>query len=47
LSGHGFKFAPVFVEVLADLPLEGGTAQPVGFLSAGRFKGRAGTARNS
>ena len=35
--GHGFKFAPVIGEVLADLALDGETAQPVGFLSASRF----------
>lgn len=28
-SGHGFKFASVFGEVLADLALEGTTAQPI------------------
>jgi len=31
-SGHGFKFAPVIGEALADLALEGRTALPVGFL---------------
>ena len=36
-SGHGFKFAPVIGESLADLALEGATASPVGFLSASRF----------
>ncbi len=36
-SGHGFKFAPVVGEVLADLALEGTTNQPIGFLSANRF----------
>ena len=36
-SGHGFKFAPVIGEVLADLALDGETVQPVGFLSAIRF----------
>jgi sarcosine oxidase len=35
--GHGFKFAPVIGEALADLALDGATALPVGFLSAGRF----------
>lgn len=38
-SGHGFKFAPVIGEVLADLALDGATAQPIGFLSASRFAG--------
>ena len=37
-SGHGFKFAPVVGEVLADLALDGTTAQPISFLSAGRFQ---------
>ncbi len=36
-SGHGFKFAPVIGEVLADLALDGGSALPVKFLSASRF----------
>jgi glycine/D-amino acid oxidase-like deaminating enzyme len=36
-SGHGFKFAPVIGEALADLALDGATAQPIGFLSARRF----------
>jgi sarcosine oxidase len=36
-SGHGFKFASVIGEVLADLALEGTTRHPIGFLSASRF----------
>ena len=37
-SGHGFKFAPVIGEVLADLALEGRTGRPVDFLRlGGRF----------
>lgn len=36
-SGHGFKFASVIGEVLADLALEGKTAHPIGFLSPQRF----------
>jgi sarcosine oxidase len=36
-SGHGFKFAPVIGEVLADLVTRGRTSQPVEFLSANRF----------
>lgn len=32
-SGHGFKFAPVVGEVLADLATAGRTARPIGFLS--------------
>jgi sarcosine oxidase len=35
-SGHGFKFASVVGEVLADLALEGKTRWPIGFLNAGR-----------
>jgi len=37
LSGHGFKFAPVLGEALADLALDGGTRLPIGFLRLGRF----------
>ncbi len=36
-SGHGFKFAPVIGEILADLSLEGDTEHPIGFLCASRF----------
>jgi sarcosine oxidase len=36
-SGHGFKFASVVGEVLADLALEGTTQQPIEFLNARRF----------
>lgn len=36
-SGHGFKFASVMGEVLADLALDGRTRHPIGFLSASRF----------
>jgi sarcosine oxidase len=35
-SGHGFKFASVLGEILADLA-SGGTPQPIGFLSPCRF----------
>ncbi len=41
-SGHGFKFASVIGEALADLSLDGRTALPIGFLSLDRF--RSGTA---
>ncbi len=37
-SGHGFKFASVIGEVLADLVTEGKTDLPVGFLGMGRFE---------
>lgn len=36
-SGHGFKFAPVIGETLADLATNGTTDLPVGFLSLSRF----------
>jgi sarcosine oxidase len=36
-SGHGFKFAPVIGEILADLGTEGRTAHPIGFLAPERF----------
>lgn len=36
-SGHGFKFAPVIGEILADLATEGRTAHPIGFLAPERF----------
>lgn len=36
-SGHGYKFAPVVGEILADLTLERKTAHPIGFLAASRF----------
>ncbi len=37
-SGHGFKFAPVVGEILADLATTGQTALPIGFLNANRFE---------
>jgi sarcosine oxidase len=37
LSGHGYKFAPVLGEALADLALDGKTKLPIEFLSARRF----------
>ncbi|WP_344085577.1 N-methyl-L-tryptophan oxidase [Luedemannella helvata] len=40
-SGHGFKFAPVVGDVLADLTLTGGTDAPVALFDPRRF-GRAG-----
>jgi monomeric sarcosine oxidase len=39
LSGHGFKFASVLGEIMADLALDGATRQPIGFLSPTRFGG--------
>jgi sarcosine oxidase len=38
-SGHGFKFASVVGEILADLALDGRTEHPIGFLSAARLLG--------
>ena len=38
-SGHGFKFASVVGEILADLAVEGETAHEIGFLHLGRFAG--------
>jgi sarcosine oxidase len=36
-SGHGFKFAPVIGDALADLALDQPTALPIDFLNASRF----------
>jgi sarcosine oxidase len=36
-SGHGFKFAPLMGEILADLALDGGTAHPIGLFNPLRF----------
>jgi sarcosine oxidase len=36
-SGHGFKFAPVIGEILADLALAEKTSHPIEFLSPQRF----------
>lgn len=36
-SGHGFKFAPVVGEIMADLAMKGKTDQPIEFLHAKRF----------
>lgn len=41
-SGHGFKFAPVVGEALADFATAGGSERPVGFLSPSRFATREG-----
>jgi len=37
-SGHGFKFASVIGEVMADLALDGRSALPVDFLKLARFR---------
>ncbi|HET9258942.1 MAG TPA: N-methyl-L-tryptophan oxidase [Acidimicrobiia bacterium] len=36
-SGHGFKFASVIGEILADLAIDGGTRHEIGLLSMRRF----------
>ena len=36
-SGHGFKFASVIGEAIADLVIDGTTSLPIGFLSPDRF----------
>jgi sarcosine oxidase len=36
-SGHGFKFAPVVGELLADLALDGGTDAPIALFDPTRF----------
>ena len=36
-SGHGFKFAPVIGEILADLATRGTSTYDIGFLSLNRF----------
>ena len=40
-SGHGFKFAPVVGDVLADLALTGGTDAPVALFDPARFRAPA------
>ncbi|ALL74493.1 hypothetical protein AD006_02620 [Pseudonocardia sp. EC080610-09] len=44
-SGHGFKMAPVFGRVAADLVLEGGTAFDVARMDPGRFSPAGAAAR--
>ena len=43
-SGHGFKFAGVIGEILADLVIKGETAAGINFLSINRFTGSASSA---
>jgi sarcosine oxidase len=40
-SGHGFKFASVIGQVLADLATTGQTPLPIGFLGLGRLAGKS------
>jgi len=42
-SGHGFKFASLIGEVLADWVIEQKTKSPVQFLKMGRIQGRRGS----
>ena len=37
-SGHGYKFASVIGEILADLALDGATRHPIGLFAPGRFR---------
>lgn len=37
-SGHGFKFAPVVGEILADMSIKGNTDLPINFLKLDRFR---------
>ena len=37
-SGHGFKFAPVIGEVVADLVLDGRTDYPIGLFDPARLR---------
>jgi glycine/D-amino acid oxidase-like deaminating enzyme len=39
-SGHGFKFAPVIGDILADLVTTGQTGWPIAPFSASRFTAR-------
>ena len=36
-SGHGYKFASVIGEILADVATDGETRHDIGFLRLGRF----------
>ncbi len=36
-SGHGYKFAPVIAEILADLAIDGATRHPIGMFASRRF----------
>jgi sarcosine oxidase len=36
-SGHGFKFASIFGEVIADLATTQSTDKPIGLFRPGRF----------
>jgi sarcosine oxidase len=47
LSGHGFKLAPLFGKVAADLAVSGETPEPVGFLGPARFLAPSNKARTA
>ena len=38
LSGHGFKFATVLGQIMADLSMTGKTQHPISFLDPDRFQ---------
>ncbi|MCX2954276.1 N-methyl-L-tryptophan oxidase [Lentzea sp. NEAU-D7] len=40
-SGHGFKFAPVVGEILADLTIDGATRHPIALFDPARLRGGA------
>ncbi|HKG27208.1 MAG TPA: FAD-dependent oxidoreductase, partial [Thermomicrobiales bacterium] len=46
-SGHGYKFAPVMGEILADIAMTGATDHPTSFLSMDRFLGVSAGARQA
>ena len=37
-SGHGYKFASVIGEILADLAIDGATRHPIGLFTPARFR---------
>ena len=37
-SGHGYKFASVIGEILADLAIDGATRHPIGLFAPSRFQ---------
>ena len=38
-SGHGFKFASVIGEIIAELVIKGKSIHPINFLKSNRFNG--------
>ena len=43
-SGHGYKFATVVAEILADLATDGSTRHPIEMFSSRRFRSARETA---